>query len=171
MRGMTRRMNVTVGLLVAGSLLNLAILAQAPGGIQPIRIHESNELRHLVQVEQRSLHRGFELYLALREHGSGMRLVAPAGTVDPTHVDGLADMELEPEASSVILDQQRSETLVSGAIDGGEFVITGEESPRPFHLVEPHPDAGTLILAFTSDGAIVVVDEITLAGTEAASDG
>jgi hypothetical protein len=159
---MSRRLTITVLLLLAVSLVNIALLRSAPGGIKPVRLHESADLRHLIQVEQMSLGPAYEVYLALREHAAGLELVAPPGVLTRTHVDGLADMVLTVASSSVSLDEEQAAPLVAEAVDSGDLQIPGEPSPRAFHVVEPAPGTTSMVLAFTPTG-VVVVDEDTLA--------
>lgn len=161
---MSRRLAITVLLLISVSLANVALLRSAPGGIKPVRIHASDELRHLVAVEQRSLGPAYDLYLGLREHAAGLELVAPAEMLSRTHVDGLADMNLTVASSPVSLDEAAAERLVAEAVDAGDFQIPGEELPRPFHIVEPDPGTTTMVVALSPTG-VVVVDQARVAET------
>lgn len=131
------------------ALSNLAAMFFLPQSAQPIRLHESGSLTHLVHTEQPSVDRRFAFYLELDDATDGGVLVVPVGSfVIPELAEGFADFE--------VVERQYDPTAASGAITEPPSLGTVEtdDGDLPYSIIPG--EANTWWLARTDDGIVIV---------------
>lgn len=149
---MSRRLRLTVGALAAGALANAAILVDTPGGSLPFRPHDDDSLLHLVETEQRSLRLEHGFYLHLNSVAGDGALITDVEAIDPTFVDGLADMTLIARTAALPMPGIELDGL-SGTLQATDGSTEIE------YVIVPPPPGETRMHASIVDGRVVVVPE------------
>lgn len=147
-----RRYRLTMGALVAGTVANAAILLGTPPTSLPFRPHADDSLLHLVETEQKSLRPEHAFYLELNEVAGDGALVTDIAIIDPTFVDGLADMTL--------ISREASPPAPGVTLDGFSGVLLStDESTESEYVIVPPPPGEDRMHASVIAGRIVVVAE------------
>jgi hypothetical protein len=140
-------------LLVLGTLTNLGVLLRTPPTAFPLRAHNDGSLVTLVDTEQRSLRLAYGFYVDLVNLGSNATLVNTVRVIEPSYVDGLADVEVVPGPEARLSADVDPAALegVTGTLEYDEQLID--------YLIVPGGPTGDIYTALIFEGDLLVVPE------------
>lgn len=154
-------MIVMLILLGAVTIANLGVELTTGASTRSFRVHGSDSLFDLVQVEQASLRDRFDIYLLLKQVGGERTVIAPPGYLISDRLDGLSDMTLETDATGgpSLTAAQVGELLTLPGLEGS-FDLGDESVERALYVVDPSPAERVLRLIVTDTHAIVVGESV-----------
>lgn len=147
---MSRHARLTAWSLGIAVLVNAASTALLPPNAQPFRVHRDPSAFSIFAEERASLEQGYGFYLRLASVGGRGTIMAPDGLLDPTFVDGLADMDLQIVESTplTLVEPDPSHSL------SGELVLMDGSIAR--YVIVPPPTDETKFVAFREENVIIV---------------
>ena len=126
-----------IGGFLVGSLGNLFVEVTDDPARSAIRSHESGDLSHLVDTEQRAVRMQYNFEASLRDIvGSGTLVVPDAALVDVYEIENLARMRVEVADYDPVIDADTAGRLGAiGTVRSGALRTRGED--QMFVIVAP----------------------------------